>query len=124
MCHGFWDERLQTKTKRFTRPTYTGRVRGCTLGVRHLQSENTTVRVSVFRNCKDSSEKNISVPLSAVFEPDNVGCYQHTEAQHGLGGAYNMTVCAPGSDSIFSQHIHMLTPGLPVFFSAASTCFP
>jgi len=62
----------------------------------------------------------------AVFEPrpDNVGCCQHAEAQHGLGGARNMTVSAAGSDSIMSQHIHMLTTGLPVFCSAAPTLVP
>ena len=63
-------------------------------------------------------------PLLSNISPDNVGWYQNAEAQHGLGGACNMTVCAPGSDCIFSQHIHMLTPGLPVFFSAAPTWFP
>ena len=62
----------------------------------------------------------------AVFEPrpDNVGCCPHAEAQHGLGGARNMTVSVSGSDSIMSQHIHMLTPGLPVFCSAAPTLVP
>ena len=56
--------------------------------------------------------------------PGNVGCCPHAEAQHGLGGAWNMTVSAAGLDSRVSQHIHMLNPGLPVFCSAAPTLVP
>jgi hypothetical protein len=36
-----------------------------------------------------------------------VGCYPDTEAQHGLGGSWNMTVSAAGSDSILSQLIYI-----------------
>ena len=35
-----------------------------------------------------------------------------------------MTVCVARSDSILPQHIHMKTPGLPVFCSAAPTLVP
>ena len=103
-----------------------------------LEGCTPTSTTSTFRKCNGSyihiqkirsfigKEKSICTTLPAVFEPrpDNVGCCPHAEAQHGLGGARNMTVSAAGSDSIMSQHIHMLTPGLPVFCSAAPTLVP
>ena len=92
------EERLKAKAEGSTRLTYTGRVY--------------TLEYDIYIQKIQCFILNLS---------DNVGCYPHTQTQHGLGGACNMTVCAPGSDCILSQHIHMLTPGLPVFFSAAPT---
>ena len=96
-------------------------------------TENTMVHTSTFRNHKDSSEKKkLFVPLSCcrnrvVFLFELVRECRMLSSRRNTTRAweeYNMTVCAPGSDSILSQNIHMLTPGLPVFFSVTPTLVP